>query len=46
MVEHALKCPREDFTQCPNFLTIVARAPHQPGECAMVHGAAEPEGHG
>lgn len=38
MVEHALHCPHEDFTECPRFLRIVARAPHAPGDCDMVHG--------
>jgi DNA-binding transcriptional MerR regulator len=39
MVEHALHCPHEDFTECPRFLRIVAREPHQPGECTLVHEA-------
>ena len=44
MVEHALHCPHEDFTECPRFLRIVARAPHAPGECDMVHGHDDPAG--
>ncbi len=42
MVEHALHCPHEDFTECPRFLRIVARAPHAPGECDMIHGLEDP----
>ena len=42
MVEHALHCPHEDFTECPRFLRIVARAPHPPGACNMVHGPEDP----
>lgn len=37
MVEHALHCPKEDFTQCPRFLRIATREPHQPGECVLLH---------
>lgn len=44
MVEHALHCSHEDFTECPRFLRIVARAPHAPGECDMVHGHDDPAG--
>lgn len=44
MVEHALHCPHEDVTECPRFLRIVARAPHAPGECDMVHGPDYPAG--
>ena len=37
MVEHALHCPNEDFTQCPRFLRIATREPHSPTECSVLH---------